>query len=582
MQRLLSLTYGRWRLWPLAVFLCVWITAMFCLMLPYDSVLRQSIRFNAMRAFNSLASPPWSPEMWMPSDAAATTNTDNPPVVAMSDNVRLAQHHSQYHVRPYDNIGLIIKSGYGTRHRVPAQINALGLQPHAEDAGNVVVIGDFTGQIRYNITDNQNITLNKFTNSTATATVAVHNVIAAVLESRAVGPRIRCPRAIKYRGLSAAIHRGNDAEAVSISRDYGWELDAMKFIPGLELAFDVMPNKDWYVMIDDDTFLVPPSLHGFLARLDPATPLYIGNAVGDFRLRFAHGGSAVVLSRAAVALLLDDRAAVHQSYVESLTATLGDRLLASTLMHVGIYLDERFSHLFNGARPHDTRISADRFCLPLISLHGLTDDARMVDTGRHFDQVNAGGNSNNSSNNNIPSPPFAWGDLWPLYGRPTVAALRRQPMRSEHDFVGRPGDDSSAANLVSTTVADVPSAEMCRAICERGLDDKEPKGPQSSTQQIQGQSPPHNSPVNVDGTCLAWTWDGQALTCTTSPWFVIGVDSRDEDGHTPVPSTTFSGVPAARLQTLIDRCSRRSGVAWAATDSGYYALVRSDANDRSA
>lgn len=223
MRRFLSLIPGRRRPWLATVFGCVWIAAMFGLMLPYDSILRQSVRFNAVRAFNSLTSPPWSLETWMSNGAVAVAGSHA--AAATSPDAHRSQHPTQHWVRPYDNIGVIIKSGYGTRHRVPAQINALGLRPHAEDARNVVVIGDFTGQIRYNLTSSSD---GAHKNYTPTAVVPVHNVIAAVIESRAVGPRIRSPRAVKYRGLAAAIHRGNDAEAMSISRDYGWELDTMK------------------------------------------------------------------------------------------------------------------------------------------------------------------------------------------------------------------------------------------------------------------------------------------------------------------------------------------------------------------
>ncbi|KAK3348435.1 hypothetical protein B0H65DRAFT_175646 [Neurospora tetraspora] len=66
------------------------------------------------------------------------------------------------------------------------------------------------------------------------------------------------------------------------------------------LAYSKFPNKKWYLLVDDDTYLVQPSLKPLLAHLG-SVPYYIGNAVGDFRIRFAHGGSGIILSQGAKA-----------------------------------------------------------------------------------------------------------------------------------------------------------------------------------------------------------------------------------------------------------------------------------------
>lgn len=61
-----------------------------------------------------------------------------------------------------------------------------------------------------------------------------------------------------------------------------------------------MPSKSWYITLDDDTYILNSSLKSTLGHLDPSVPYYIGNAVGDYRARFVHGGSAVIFSQAAM------------------------------------------------------------------------------------------------------------------------------------------------------------------------------------------------------------------------------------------------------------------------------------------
>lgn len=85
-----------------------------------------------------------------------------------------------------------------------------------------------------------------------------------------------------------------------------------------------MPHQKWYIMLDDDTYLVDPSLLLVLGHIDPAVPHYIGNAIGDYKGRFAHGGSAVVLSQAAMHLLFSQNPdVVSAAHLESLTARWG-------------------------------------------------------------------------------------------------------------------------------------------------------------------------------------------------------------------------------------------------------------------
>jgi hypothetical protein len=265
----------------------------------------------------------------------------------------------------------------------------------------------------------------------------------------------------------------------------------------MDLLFHEMPDKKWYIILDDDTYLVRPSLRLLLNHLDHQQPLYIGNAVGDYRGRFAHGGSGVVLSGEAMRRLFSSPDVVKRAYVESLDETWGDKLVATTLQKVGVYLDERFNHHFNGEYPTITRIAADRFCSPIVSFHGLRQPGEMAEVGRALGSL---------------SQPLLWSQVWDVFGRYPVDDLAQESAQVDQDHVGGGGDVGK-----SRTWRGVPNAEACQARCEG---DK--------------------------GTCLAWTFVPVEGRCTTSSWMIIGND--DARGK-------ISGVNWQSLDAMRRRCT---------------------------
>ncbi len=48
----------------------------------------------------------------------------------------------------------------------------------------------------------------------------------------------------------------------------GWRRDAYKFLPGIRIAYEMYPNVEWYVILDDDTYIFTENLINFFGRLN--------------------------------------------------------------------------------------------------------------------------------------------------------------------------------------------------------------------------------------------------------------------------------------------------------------------------
>ncbi len=121
--------------------------------------------------------------------------------------------------------------------------------------------------------------------------------------------------------------------------------------------YRLYPTVDWYIMIDDDTYLFKHKLESILRNSDPTVPIYAGKAAGGgcwkrnrtekFKNIFAHGGSGVILSRVAVEKLLTikDRCQSVMQHKDTIyDCYVGDGLLALCLQWVDIQLNNFISY----------------------------------------------------------------------------------------------------------------------------------------------------------------------------------------------------------------------------------------------
>jgi hypothetical protein len=126
--------------------------------------------------------------------------------------------------------------------------------------------------------------------------------------------------------------------------EVGWDADRRKNIPAYVATWARFPGRDWYIMVDDDTWVDLPNLAALVAPLNASEPLYLGNPyvisgrgcaglrLEDGRL-FAHGGSGIILSRAAVGLLVPQAPTCMRDFGE---CWAGDGMLGLCLYSIGI------------------------------------------------------------------------------------------------------------------------------------------------------------------------------------------------------------------------------------------------------
>ncbi|KAI0171958.1 glycosyltransferase family 31 protein [Hypoxylon sp. FL1284] len=385
-----------------------------------------------------------------------------------------------YPIDPVNDVGIIVKTGFGTRNRVSKAVRALSDESFFADT---IVVQDFPL-----FEDQKNFTMDNGKE------VPIVDIIGWSLEQGGLKGQEQHERVMKYTTMSEAIEGEEWMLADAIGKNMGWELDAMKFIPSLEYMWQTMPKKKWYVMADDDTYIIKSSLALVLGHLDPAKPQLIGNPVGDYKGRFPHGGSSVIMSGAALSKLYDQHPeVVAEAHEESTTAIWGDKLLSTTFMKIGVYLDETYRRLFNGEPPWMTRMWADRFCLPLVSFHGLGRDDAMLHVGETFKKM---------------TEPVFWRQLGKIYGAPAFSSFVAEPIRPNVDYVGR-------LDEYSTTIDKVTEVDECVKICQ-----------ERST------------------SCLAWTFDPSRQQCHYARWAILGDPA---DGR-------FSGINGQAAEKLESSC----------------------------
>lgn len=156
----------------------------------------------------------------------------------------------------------------------------------------------------------------------------------------------------------------------------GWKLDKYKFMHMIEEAYEKRPLANWYLFIETDTYVFWPTLVKWLERLDSSKPLYMGSPTKVGNRAIAHSGSGIVLSKAAMAKLLDGDKDHHLSAFwdkDIQSQSYGAFGLAKALDDAGISLTHS-RPMCSGERPATIPFGAGHWCEPIVTLHQATPD----------------------------------------------------------------------------------------------------------------------------------------------------------------------------------------------------------------
>ncbi|KFY22752.1 hypothetical protein V493_06347 [Pseudogymnoascus sp. VKM F-4281 (FW-2241)] len=149
-----------------------------------------------------------------------------------------------------------------------------------------------------------------------------------------------------------------------------WRLDKYKNLYTAQKAWDLAPERDWYLYVDADTYVSWTNLFLWLATLDSTKPLYLGSQVDVGRPPFAHGGSGYLLSKPAMKLLVgDDRELLAKEFDKNATtACCGDQELGKTLFKKGLKV-QNVRPVVNGNNPKKFNFGPELWCTPVVTMH---------------------------------------------------------------------------------------------------------------------------------------------------------------------------------------------------------------------
>ncbi|KAJ3388454.1 hypothetical protein HDU84_009728 [Entophlyctis sp. JEL0112] len=157
----------------------------------------------------------------------------------------------------------------------------------------------------------------------------------------------------------------------------GWTLDAHKNLPAYHLLRERFPNADWYIMFDDDTYVMLENLADFLGTLNASKPFYIGqpnrfkgcDGVKEFGHGplFAQGGAGIIISRGGMNAMMP---ILDECIVKYKTCWAGDIRTGLCMRDAGVNITSNGQ--MHGSPPNAEFFFPDDPCtLPLTFHHSL-------------------------------------------------------------------------------------------------------------------------------------------------------------------------------------------------------------------
>lgn len=154
-----------------------------------------------------------------------------------------------------------------------------------------------------------------------------------------------------------------------------WTLDKYKNLHIVEKTWALKPDMDWYIFIDADSYLFWSNLLSWLATMNPNKKSYFGSEVNLSGTRFAHGGSGIVISRAAMHQLVVEHNGTAAKWDPKIKEhCCGDLVLGMALKEYGTELQDVWP-LFSGEAPSTLPFgpgTPEYVCRPALTMHHLS------------------------------------------------------------------------------------------------------------------------------------------------------------------------------------------------------------------
>ena len=146
-------------------------------------------------------------------------------------------------------------------------------------------------------------------------------------------------------------------------------------MPGFKVLFEEFPDSDWYIMIDDDTYMFMENLVEALKNYDPDKDYYFGSSTvvkgcSEEPINFAYGGAGIVLSRSAMKKIIDGFDGCMST---TLSCQWGDARLGLCLFEHGVIMSNELYSVFYEEPPNamETYFPSDSCINPLTFHHML-------------------------------------------------------------------------------------------------------------------------------------------------------------------------------------------------------------------
>ncbi|KAF4426654.1 hypothetical protein F53441_14103 [Fusarium austroafricanum] len=165
----------------------------------------------------------------------------------------------------------------------------------------------------------------------------------------------------------------------------GWNLDKYKFLHMVEKAWEMRPNKEWYVFAEADTYVFWSNLVWYLRnRVNGTETPYVGSVAMLKGKPFAHGGSGYVIHGDTMRKMAQIPDLAHKYDMMATHECCGDYLMSLAVLETGKKVKQAHP-MFNGEKPVTLPFGNNHWCEPLLTMHHMNPEE--VSDAWHFEQT---------------------------------------------------------------------------------------------------------------------------------------------------------------------------------------------------